>query len=160
MSYIEFIEDDNHPALKPKKNNADDGCRCKECGRLIKRYRRSVNCNMAYALMLLYKSGVRDWVKVETWLINHGHQRCGDFSKLVFFGLLEKKEENRKDGSPRNGYYRLNGRSILFCEEKLKVRKTAVIFNGNFEGFEGKEIGIREALGKNFNYQQLMDGNG
>ena len=143
----------------PMPDKYDVGFRCKCCNQLVKRYHRPLNSNMAYALLLLYKSGIRDWVKVESWLIDNGHQRCGDFSKLVHFGLLDKLEGNREDGSPRNGYYRLNGRSILFCENKLKVPRIAVILNGEFQKFEGANVGITDCLNKKFDYQSLMDGN-
>ncbi len=139
-----------------KRQSVDAGYCCPHCHRLVKRYRRSINSNMAYVLLLLYKSGLRDWVKVEQWLIENGHQRCGDFHKLVLFGLLDKMVEERTDGSPRNGYYRLNGKSLLFVEGKLTVKEKAVILNGTFEGFEGKDITIQDALGVKFDYNSLM----
>ncbi len=113
---------------------------------------------MAHTLILLYKSGKRDWLHIENWLIENGHRRSGDYHKLVLWGLLDKLVEDREDGSSRNGYYRLNGKSIMFCEGKLRVKETALILNGKFEGFEGKEVDIIECLGVKFNYQQLMNG--
>lgn len=142
--------------IAKKKNNADEGYRCKCCGSFIKRYRRKLLSNMALVLIYLYKAGIRDWVHVEKWLVDNGHQRSGDFHKLVFWGLIDRLMEDREDGSSRNGYYRLNGKSIMFVEGKLKVKQTALILNGKFEGFEGKEITIQDALGEKFNYNQLM----
>lgn len=138
------------------RNNIDEGYRCKCCGSFIKRYRRKLLSNMAYVLVLLYREGIRDWVHVEKWLIENGHQRSGDFHKLVHWNLLDKLTEDRPDGSSRNGYYRLNGKSILFVEGKLKVRQVALILNGKFEGFEGGEINVHDALGSKFNYAELM----
>lgn len=156
MAYFEFIEDDNHPAFKPKTDNADDGHRCKCCGRLVKRYRRTLNSNMALTLIHLYKSGKRDWLHVEKFLQESGHPRSGDFHKLVLWGLLDKMVQDREDGSPRNGYYKLNGKAIMFVENKLTVPKIAKILNGTFEGFEGKEVTIKDCLNEKFNYETLM----
>lgn len=131
---------------------------CQHCGSFVKMYRRSFNGNMALALLLLYRFNIRGWVKVEDFLIKNGQKRCGDFSYLVHYGLLEKKIGEREDGSKRNGYYRLTGRGLLFCENKLSVQKNFLILHGKLHGFEGKEINIHEALGVKFNYDELMKG--
>lgn len=144
------------PESAPLKDKFDVGCRCERCGSYLKRYRRTLNSSMALTLLHLYKADVKGYVHVEKWLADNGHPRSGDFHKLTLWGLLDKLVEDRKDGSPRNGYYRLNGRSILFVEGKIKVQKNAVILNGNFQGFEGKEVGIRECLSEKFNYEKLM----
>jgi len=151
MAHLEF----DFPEVK-KSNNADDGYPCPCCHRIIKRYRRTLNSNMALTLIHLYKSGVRDWVHVEKWLHENNHPRSGDFHKLVHWGLLDKLEEDREDGSPRNGYYRLNGKSLMFVEGKLAVPKNAKILNGTFEGFEGKQVYIKDCLNEKFNYETLM----
>jgi len=151
MPHLEF----DFPVMPDKY---DVGFRCKCCGQYVKRYHRPLNSNMAATLLYLYKSGIRDWVHVEKFLLENKLPRSGDFHKLVHFGLLDKLEGDRPDGSNRNGYYRLNGRSILFCENKLKVPRIAVILNGEFQKFEGANVGITDCLNKKFNYQELMDG--
>lgn len=137
-------------------DKADEGYCCSKCGSFIKRYRRKINSNMAYTLLLLYKAKKFDWLHVEKWLLENKHPRSGDFHKLVLFGLLDKMEGEREDGSPRNGYYKLNGKSLLFCENKLTVPEKAVILNGKLEKFEGKQVGIVWALGSKFSYFELI----
>ena len=39
----------------------------------------------------------------------------------------------------------------------MKVKERFLTFNNNCQGFEGNEIGIVDALGKKFNYAQLME---
>ena len=143
---------------QPKEDKYDKGCRCESCGSYLKRYRRHINANMALTLLALYKANVRDYVHVEKWLAANGHPRSGDFHKLTLWGLLDKLVEDRPDGSARNGYYRLNGKSLLFVEGKIKVMDTALILNGSFEGFEGKQVTIKDCLGVKFDYEKLMSG--
>lgn len=133
------------------------GYTCECCGLYVKMYQRKLLASMCLVLIDIYKSGKRDYLHVENWLKERGKSNWrGDFHKLVFWGLLEKKPERREDGSPRNGFYKLTGRGILFVEEKLEVREKILLFDNKFEGFEGKEVTIREALGNKFNYDELM----
>lgn len=151
---LEFIFDEPQ---QPVKDKYDLGCRCAACGSYLKRYKRTLNSSMALTLIHLYKAGVRDYVHVERWLSENGHPRSGDFHKLTLWGLLDKLVEDRADGSQRNGFYKLNGRSILFIEGKLKVQKYAVILNGNFQGFEGEEVSINQCLSVKFDFNKLMN---
>ena len=134
----------------------DKGYHCECCGSFLKRYRRSLNSSMALTLLQLYKADKRDWVHVEKWMAENNLPRSGDFHKLTLWGLLDKLVEDRKDGSSRNGYYRLNGKSLLFVEGKIKVREYAIIFNGKFEGFEGKEVALKDCLSVKFDYSKLF----
>lgn len=138
------------------EKDIDKGYTCSCCGSYVKRYTRSFNANMAIALLLLYKFNMRGFVKVEDFLIKNGQKRCGDFSYLVHYGFLEKQIGKRDDGSKRNGYYKITGRGIMFCEQKIMAHEKFMILNNRFEGFKGKEIDIRQALGKKFNYDEMM----
>lgn len=134
----------------------DKGYVCDCCGQFVKRYTRSFNCNMALTLVLLHKFNVNGFIKVEDFLIANGRRRCGDFSYLVHYQLLEKMTGKREDGSKRNGYYKITGRGLMFAEGKLKVHSKFLIFNNQFQGFSGEEIDVKQALGKNFDYDELM----
>ena len=46
----------------------------------------------------------------------------------------------------------------MFVEGKLKVPRIAVILNGEFQKFEGANVGITDCLNKRFNYLELMNG--
>ncbi len=134
----------------------DKGYHCEHCGAFVKTYKRKFNSGMAYCLLLLYKSGIRDWLHVENWLIENGHSRIGDFHKLTFYNFLEKLPEPREDGSARNGYYRITGEGILFAEQKLEAQEYMILFRGKLENFAGKNIDIKTALGRKFSYSELM----
>lgn len=136
--------------------DADKGYCCKSCGSFIKTYHRSFNSNMAVALLTLYRSGITDYVHLENLLLEKGLKRCGDFSYLVHYRLIEKLKEKREDGSNRNGMYRITSNGIMFAENKTTVQEKFIIQQNKLLGFEGKEIGIKDALGIKFNYNELM----
>lgn len=136
--------------------DADKGYCCKSCGSFIKAYHRSFNSNMAVALLTLFRSGITDYVHLENLLLEKGLKRCGDFSYLVHYRLIEKLKEKRQDNSTRNGMYKITSAGIMFCEDKITVKSKFIIQKNKLLGFEGKEINIKTALGTKFNYDSLM----
>lgn len=136
--------------------DADKGYFCPCCGQYCRRYYRKLNSNMALVLISLYRSGKRDYVHIERFMQELGHKRSGDFAYLVHWKFLEKKVGKREDGSTRNGYYKLTGLGIMFIEGKMTAREKVMIYNNKFEGFDGGEVSIQTALGRKFNYEELM----
>jgi hypothetical protein len=136
--------------------NADEGYRCPCCNSFIKSYRRKLNCNMALCLVALVKHKINGFVKVEEFLLNHGYQRCGDFSYLVHWKFLEKMKVKREDGSNRNGFYKITSLGIMFVEGKITAKEKIIIRQNKFEGYDGGEVTIKQALETKFNYEQLM----
>lgn len=135
----------------------DEGYNCPCCGLYVKRYHRSLNCNMALALIVLYRSGIRDFVHLEDLMRKNGYQRCGDASYLIHYRFLERCKEKRDDGSSRNGKYKITSLGLMFVEGKITAREKVIIFNNKCEGFSGGEITIHDALGKKFSYSELME---
>lgn len=133
----------------------EKGFKCSCCGQFVKMYHRKLNSSMAKVLILIYKSGKTDYFHVENWLkeLNRGDLRA-DFHKLRYWGLLKKKVENREDGSARNGFYRITPAGIMFVEGKTQVSEKIIVFNNEFQGYEGKEIFIHQV--SKFNYSELM----
>ncbi len=142
-----------------KIKNLSEGFICEKCGSYCKEYTRKFNSNMALCLVLLHRHKVNGFVKVEDFLLEHGQKRCGDFSYLVHYGFLEKQKVKREDGSKKNGYYRLTGRAILFLDGKITAAEKFKIYHNTFQGFAGKDITLKEALGVKFNYETLMNEN-
>lgn len=141
-------------SLFPLDKNKGYTCEC--CGQFVKVYTRSFNSNMSLALLCLYQHKEKGFVHLEKLLSDNGYQRCGDASYLRHYGLIEPFIGERKDKSKRNGHYKITGRGMLFCENKLTVKKNFLIFNNKIKGFEGDEITIHQALGNKFNYAELM----
>lgn len=140
----------------PMEDKRDKGFICNCCGLFVKRYRRSLNCNMALALIVLYRSNMRGFVHLENLMQNKGYNRCGDASYLIHWRFLERCNGERSDGSSRNGKYKITSSGLMFVEGKIKAKESVLIFNNRMEGFVGDEITIEQALGKKFNYSQLM----
>ncbi len=136
---------------------ASEGYHCSCCGSYIKEYHRSFNAGMAMMLIHLYRHNERDFVHIENFLTKHSYPRCGDFSYLTLYGLLEKKVGERADGSKKNGYYKLTGKALMFIEQKITVHSKFKMLNGKFMGFEGEQIDIKTALGKRFDFNKLMN---
>jgi hypothetical protein len=136
--------------------DANKGYFCQCCGSYVKLYRRTFNCNMALALIALYRHTKGEFVKVEDFLTKHNYQRCGDFSYLRHYGFIEPLKEKREDSSQRNGFYRITGIGRLFCEGKEVAKEKFLIQNNKLLGFEGEDITIIDALGTKFNYSILM----
>lgn len=134
----------------------DEGYTCSCCGLYVKRYHRSLNCNMALALIVLYKSGIRDFIHLENLMQKYDYKRCGDASYLVHWRFLEKCKDKREDGSSRNGKYKITSMGLMFVEGKITAKESILIFNNKMEGFTGEEINIEQALGKKFSYSELM----
>lgn len=142
------LPDSPKPRIKKTK--------CPHCNHVSIEYRRSMNSNMAIALICLLKSNEFDYVHMEELLRLNGYKRCGDFSYLVHYRFLEKLKEKRDDGSSKNGKYKITSAGIMFAEGKTTCKSTFIMEEGVFKGFDGKDITIKDALGEKFNYDQLM----
>lgn len=144
--------------LRMFEQSKQAGYICECCGQFVKIYSRKINSSMVLVLLLLYKNKIRDYIHIENYLKQIGRLELrADFAKLRFWGFLDKLEEKRADNSNRNGYYKISGRGIMFCEGKIKAKERAVIFNNRLQSLEGKEISIIDALGIKFNYNELMN---
>jgi len=154
MVHLEF--DFSEPTVKT--NNRVQECKCDKCGHVRRTYTRSVNSNMAIAAIMLYRYGKGEYVKVEDLLLSKGHKRCGDFSYLRFYNIIESLKEFRADGSDRNGKYRLTGYGSMWVEGKVKIKERFVICENKLLNFEGNEVDIHHSLKEKFSYTQLMNG--
>jgi hypothetical protein len=140
------------------QENYENGCECPACGQYAKKYTRKITSSMAYGLILLVKSNKTDFFHVEDFL---KLQNCpssirGDISKLRYFGLLEKLELIREDGSNRAGYYKVTQKAIQFVNNLTTVPESCFIYNDTLLGFSENHVNIVGALSNKFNYNELM----
>src|SRR4051812_31837782 len=84
----------------------DDGQPCPCCTQMAKVYRRKIHTTMARYLIEMAKAGKmerREWVNV----VELARQHSPDLVKCRYWGLVEKEDATREDGSNRTGWWRL-----------------------------------------------------
>jgi hypothetical protein len=126
---------------------------CPCCKQDVKVYKRQLNRTMAKALIRLHFFD-EEWVHVPSVI---GFSRMGgDFAKMGWFGLVEEKDAVKEDGNPHAGYWRIKELGRDFVREAAKVPAHIFIYNNRILKKSEEQIGIRQALGKKFNYDELM----
>lgn len=137
----------------------DKGVHCPCCGQYVKRYKRKLSAGMALILIYLHRQPKGEWVQVEK-LIKETRSipmsARGDYHKLRFWGLIEQQDSERSDGSDRVGYWRITDKGRRFVEGEIRVAAHIYLKTGLFDGFSEETVTIRQALGKRFNYSELM----
>ena len=142
------------------------GATCPCCGQFVKLYKRSLNSSMAVALLLIHKHYMRNpgdgFIHVPSYLsscVSTATVRGGDWAKLQYWGLIESDKEKREDGSKRSGYWKITPSGTAFVLGDIRVAKYVYLYNSKPTGMQCHEdVSIYEALGKKFNYQELMRG--
>lgn len=129
--------------------------RCGECGRIVKVYQRRLSSSIAKGLIRLHFLHSRH-PKEKGFHISQIFRDRGDFAKLRFWGLIDElpNEETTKKSS---GIWRIThrGRLFVFQQEEVPLYVT-LRWGSDHIGFAGPFIKITTALGKKFDYQELM----
>lgn len=135
-----------------------DGVQCPACSRFAKRYKRKLNSSMAAALIGFYRhvAGLSEWVHIpkETQISRLG----GDWAKLSYWGLIETRvDQEREDNGPNSGFWRITDKGISFVRGEISVPTHVLTYDAAMLGFDDSEMTtIQEALGKKFDYNELM----
>lgn len=131
--------------------------RCPCCNRLVKVYPRKLNSNMARFLILL----VREYKKYPRYyktreLYPKDNKACSDGSYLVHWGLVDKADRSNQAMAPA-GTYRPTEKGLRFAHGLERVPSHAHVIPPNtLVGWSDKTTDIKQALGKKFNYDELM----
>jgi hypothetical protein len=144
-------------------NHRHKGVDCPTCGQYVKLYKRPLNSTMAASLISVWRHAKLDFIHVNDYLITVPSLKKktlggGDFAKLRHWGLIAPKVEMREDGCKHNGHFRVTQKGEDFIKGKLMVSSHIFIFNNKFEGYNPEGITIQQALGKHFNFNELMAG--
>lgn len=129
------------------RDRVQDGAKCPCCTQFAKVYRRKLHAGMAVALIHMYRHRDAD-NKFD--ITTHMVTRPGDTSKLRYWELIE-----RDDDDPE-GVYRITLLGRLFVEHSATVPSHAEIYDGRLLKVDGEQITITQALGKKFDYPELM----
>lgn len=140
----------------------DEGVECPCCGQFAKRYRRSLPSAAARVMIAMYRiqRGMDAYIFIPDLLDKMtGTAHQGGYGTLGWaWGLIERQPGERDDGSDRVGWWRLTDLGRAFVQDQVSVPRYAVIFNGKCLTLDGPPWSIRDALGKRFNYRELMEG--
>ncbi len=129
------------------------GAVCPACEQVAKIYKRSLNSNMSRILIRSCRAYGQEWFHAPT--MSAGHDGTGDLAKLRYWNLVEEEVSRRADGG-RAGWWRVTELGADFVAQRIQVPKYARIYNGRLLGLETPSISITAALGKKFNYSELM----
>lgn len=122
----------------------DKGVTCPCCGQFAKLYPRTLNGQMASALIKCWRAAGTDWFHVPTLV-----PARADEAKLRYWGFIEQDPT-------RNGYWRVTEQGVQFIRQLIRVPRQALVYNTRLYGFKGPDWGIKEALGQKFDYDELM----
>lgn len=132
------------------------GGRCLGCNRLAKRYKRKFNSGMSRILIWLHRSpgDPEGWVNVAETAPTYV-RRSNEVSRLVLWGMVEEKPND--DPTKRNsGIYRITDKGREFVLNRLTVPSHVHIYDDRVVNWAESTTNIAEALGKKFNYTELM----
>jgi len=140
-------------AKQTLKDNWEDGVECPCCKQLVKLYRRRITSQAAIALIKLRKSQF-EWVH---WRDFVDAGSTGDFARLRYYKLVEKKELGEDEDKSGSGFWRITPQGKDFVNEKYKLSEYIHIYNDRVYKYSGKLVYISECLSNKFNYKELME---
>jgi len=139
-----------------------EGTRCPCCDKFVKIYRRKFNSGMALTLIHIYQAARKtnnEWLNVAHHMLDKIPNWIPyDYGKLVWWDLLKKHPGKTDDGNSK-GLYRITRKGAQFVKKQIKIRSHAIEYMSNVQDFDGDQISIEQALGKKFNYNELMQEN-
>ena len=135
------------------------GCRCPACGQSVKLYKRTLNRGMASVLIDIYKVCREQNVEYlhvsEHFLGQKDNAVAREYSKLRFWGLLEEEPGERENGNG-TGRWRVTPLGEAFVKGRVLVPRSVLVFNNQLEGVSDERTTVRQALGRAFDYDELM----
>ncbi len=140
--------------------DAQVGTHCPCCGKFVKVYHRKFNARMALTLIYIlpfFRRLPRSWLDIGNYVVETKAMIPGDHGKLVWWGMLEKNDEALPiNGAKTNGLYRMTETGRAFAEGRLRVTSHVNEYLSSVQSFDGDQIDIRQALGRKFDYRELM----
>lgn len=136
------------------------GTTCPCCDKHGQIYTRKFNSYMAVTLIHIYNGTMHrpaEFIKINAYLLEHHKMTSSDFWKCEWWGLIERIDKEN-DVKGKSGYGRLTQRGRMFAECKLVIPASAKEYNGKVMEFSQDTTDIVGALGKRFDYYELISG--
>lgn len=131
-----------------------EGVRCPVCDQHAQSYRWSLYASAVRLLVRLWwAGGTTEFIESKTVKMPG---QGGDVSRLRHWGLVEQAPQ-RPDGG-KSGWWRVTQLGEDFVLDKERLPKYVYVFDGECLATNGQLVGIKDALGKNFNYVEMLAG--
>ena len=139
------------------KLGAGEQVKCPCCDQTCKVYRRKLNAGMAAYLIDIVKEfeHLRKWVWVPGLPIYQSGYQRGDYSYLRHWKLIESKP-NVGRAKQDIGYWRPTEQGMAFANRRINAPKYIYLYNNRLMKYGGDHVGIVDALGDAFDYDELM----
>ena len=135
------------------------GCFCPCCGRFGKVYKRKLSRPMARGLIWLFRVFLADgdqFVSIGDKGPRYVVRSNGSVSSHEWWGLAEE-QLNPDEKQRTSGHWKITPKGLQFVRGEIMVPSHCIIFNKSIQGFTEDLISIADALGKPFNYRELME---
>lgn len=141
------------------KENWEKGVDCPCCRRLVKLYRYKLNSGSARSLIIMYEleQEHHDWVHVQHEFADRGlNANSMNYILLHWWGLIVFKPDNDDPTKRASGYWRITDKGVKFVLGLIQVPSHVFIYNNKKWGASEEYVTIQDALGKKFDYRELM----
>lgn len=129
------------------------GVSCSLCGRLVKRYQRSVNRGQVKSLARIYQlGGTTEPVLAAEQKVC---RRSSEEGKLRYFGLLEPDRSRRPDGGSA-GLWWCTELGEAFLHGRATIPKYCAVFNKRVLGFYGPQVDVHHCYQSRFDLREAL----
>jgi hypothetical protein len=150
----------SHAVLADERERLNDiletgeGTYCRLCKQHAQVYRRVIFSTMAKHLITAYQKHGREWFQKSKTI----KDTSGNWAKLSLWGLIEEESVRKPDGG-RSGWWRLTPLGVRFVKRRETLPKWVLTYNADIiEVDDSVMVGIEDALGTKFRYDDLMRG--
>lgn len=128
--------------VPPKYGGKGGWTTCPTCTRDAKMHRRPLHSGMVRSLIRVYREHGKKWYESRS-------TKEREESKLAWWGLLERE---------KRGIWRVTDKGERFLKGVEKVSEAWFEFAAKPRVPDGPQVSVRRALGKKFDYDELMNG--
>jgi len=131
---------------------------CPACKQLVALTERPLNPMMAKVAIILHRHFLTapGWLPVAKHLAETNKLGAGvrgsDWTRLTHWGILEERPKHP-------GEYTMPEKGHQFARAEIKVPRTIRTYNGKFVGFGPDLVDVKECLGDDLDYSQIIAGN-
>ena len=144
----EVYKDDIDNAIE---SSSKESIECPCCEGKVKIYTRKLNTGMAITLLKIYQYAKLDYCHV----VDAQSKQCTDYPQLRHWNLIEESS-CKIDGKRTSGIWKITDLGLGFLTGNYLVKKYIHTINNKLIGYSGENIGLKDCLPEDFNYQELM----